>query len=185
MAPAIGLLYGIVGGIVRKVLILTLWFNAMPFALLSSAHPVISTRWFFDDVFPIINKPLKLNIEVEKLYNLRQKSILESTPGEMLWGENWPEIVEMVKLVDAVNAKNIGFDFEEYSHDYAYQFALQKEGRQFRHVMVRNPSASLEDKNFRPDCIISEYQHGDFILFRGINFKRRWSGRGRSLYMPD
>lgn len=185
MAPAIGLLYSMLNGIIQKVLILTLWLNALPFALLSATHPLLSTRWFFEEVFPVINKPLGLNIEPDKLSNLKQKSILESTPGEIVWGESWPEIQEMVALIDAVDAKNIGFDFEEYSHDYAYQYAIKKEGRRFGHVMVRNPSSSLEDKEFRPDCIVSEHQHADIVVYRGVTYQRKWSGRGRSLYIPN
>ncbi|QRR03277.1 glycosyltransferase family 39 protein [Dyadobacter sandarakinus] len=185
-APIIGLVYGnFFSRIANHLLMLILWLAALPFALLSVTHPLLSTRWFFDEIFPPVNKALHLNIRTENQLNLKQGSILFSTPEKMLWGDQWPEIERLKTYVDSLDVAHIGFDFEEYSYDYGYQYILRKPGRQFAHVKVRNASAMLELKDFKPDCIIAEHDEGDRFFYHGKWYRKTWSGTFRWVYTPD
>ncbi len=90
MAPVIGLVYDSCGARnFTHALTLSLWLSALPFALLSSTHPLLSTQWFFEKIFPPINAALNLNIRIDSSnLNLKQPSILSATPGRILWGRS-------------------------------------------------------------------------------------------------
>jgi hypothetical protein len=184
MAPGLGVLASLASAAIQRILIAVLWLNALPFGLLSVTHPLLSTSWFFEKVFPVINEPLKLNIQTEKLSNLKQKSILESSAEETLWGDSWVEVENLVTYVDSVGAKNIGFYFEEYSYDYAYQYVLKKNDRNFEHILVRNPSRVLEKTGFVPDCIISELDRGEQLEYNSRQYIKTWRGVDRCVYLP-
>ena len=185
ISPAIGLIYSaITSSILQVIFITVLWLNAIPFTILSVTHPLLSTKWFFEKAFPIINKPLKLNIQPDKLVNLKQESILFSSPEKIIWGDHWDEIKSLVNYVDSLKAKNIGFDFEEPTYDYGYQYVLRNPERRFEHVLVRNASKILEDPNFTPEVIVAEHDEGDSIAYHGITYYRKWSGTFRYIYVP-
>jgi hypothetical protein len=186
-APVIGLVYGsVLSQLFSKFLTITLWLTALPFALLSSAHPLLSTKWFFEKIFPPINSTLHLNIRVDAPnLNLKQESILNAAPGRLLWGDHWPEMQEFLAHVDALNPQKIGFDFTEASFDYAYQFLLRKPGREFAHVLVGNPSRKLEDPAFQPDVIIAEKNEGNTFGYNGKTYRMGWEGNGKWVYIPS
>lgn len=186
MAPVLGLTYGSVAPkFLANALIILLWLSALPFALLSSAHPLLSTQWFFEKVFPPINAALNLNIRIDSSnLNLKQPSILSATPGRILWGDHWPEMQDFQNRVNALNPQQIGFDFTEASLDYAYQFMFRKPGRTFGHVLVHNPSKVLEDATFQPDLIISEKDEGQDFDYHGKIYRLQWEGGDKRIYMP-
>jgi hypothetical protein len=185
MAPVIGIIYASFSILFQKLLISILLINALPYALLSAAHPFLSTKWFFTDVFPVINKYVGLKIEPEKQSNMMQKSVLYNSPEHILWGDQWPQIQSLVAFTDSVRAQNIGFDFNEASYDYAYQYVLKHRNRHFEHIMVQNPSKILEKKLFRPDCIISENKNENRIVYHGITYYKAWSMADRRIYIPE
>ena len=185
MSPAIGLIYSaITSSVLQIILITVLWLNAIPFTVLSVTHPLLSTKWFFEKAFPIINKPLKLNIQPDKLVNLKQESILFNSPEKIIWGDHWDEIKSLVNYVDSLKANKIGFDFEEPTYDYAYQYVLRNPDRRFEHVLVRNASKVLEDPNFTPEVIVAEHDEGDSVAYHGKTYYRKWSGTFRYIYVP-
>jgi len=185
MSPAIGLIYSaITSSIVQLILITVLWLNAIPFTVLSVTHPLLSTRWFFEKAFPIINRPLQLNINPDKLVNLKQESILFSSPEKIIWGDHWDEIKSVVNYVDSLKANKIGFDFEEPTYDYGYQYVLRNPYRRFEHVLVRNASKVLEDPDFTPEVIIAEHDEGDSVRYHEKTYYRKWSGTFRYIYVP-
>ncbi|TLU98229.1 ArnT family glycosyltransferase [Dyadobacter luticola] len=184
-SPVIGVVYGaLFSTLFSKVLILILWLAALPFALLSASHPLLSTKWFFEEVFPPINSALNLHINIEGNVNLKQRSALMISPLEAFWGEYWRDAEKVRAEVNALHPQKIGFDFEEHSYDYAYQYLLQKPGRTFGHVAVRNPSKILEKSNFQPDIILAEHYEGEkFSYHRKVYFARRIVD-GKWLYIP-
>lgn len=186
-APVVGLAFGSVLPVfVNYLLITALWLAALPFALLSSAHPLLSTKWFFEDVFPPINNALHLNIRIDAAnLNLKQESVLHAAPGRLLWGDHWPEMEVFLGQVNALNPQKIGFLFTEASLDYAYQYLLRKPGREFAHVLVRNPSRKLEDAAFQPDVILAEMHAGTMLDYHGRRYELRWQGDGKWLYAPS
>ena len=185
MAPAIGIIYASFSLLFQKILISILLLNALPYALLSAAHPVLSTKWFFSDIFPVINKYVGLKIEPEKQSNLMQKSVLFNSPEHILWGDQWPQIQSLMAFTDSVGARNIGFDFKEASYDYAYQYVLKDGTRHFEHILVQNPSRFLEKKSFHPDCIISENKNETRLVYNGIVYYKAWSMANRRIYVPE
>lgn len=184
MAPAIGIMYASFSVLFQKLLISILLLNALPYALLSAAHPVLSTKWFFADIFPVINKYVGLKIEPEKQSNLMQKSVLFNSPEHILWGDQWPQIQSLIAFTDSVGARNIGFDFKEASYDYAYQYVLKAGKRHFEHVLVQNPSKVLEKKSFHPDLIISENHQDNELVYNGIVYHKAWTKADRRIYIP-
>ena len=186
MSPAIGLIYSaITSSILQITFIIILWLNAIPFTILSVTHPLLSTKWFFEKAFPVINKPLKLDIQPDKLVNLKQESILFSSPEKIMWGDHWDEIKTVVNYVDSLKANKIGFDFEEPTYDYGYQYVLRNPKRRFEHVLVRNASKILEDPNFNPEIIIAEHDEGNSVTYHGKTYYRKWSGTFRYIYVPQ
>jgi hypothetical protein len=184
-SPVIGLAYGaVLSNFFARMLIIFLWLGALPFALLSSSHPLLSTRWFFEKIFPPINQTFHLNIHVEGLQNLKQGSVLFSSPEQMIWGDDWQETKTLVEEVEALQPQNIGFDLEEHSFDFAYQYSLRKPGRRFEHVAVRNPSRILEKASFVPDLIIAEHFEGNTFNYHNRNYIAKPSGANRWLYIP-
>ncbi|MCF0050989.1 glycosyltransferase family 39 protein [Dyadobacter sp. LJ53] len=186
IAPVIGIVYGSLKvRAVPVILSLLLWFFALPFAVLSTSHPLLSTNWFFEEVFPKINTAFNLNIHVGKgNLNLKQPSILFAEPEKIVWGDYTDQALRMRAYVDSIGAKNIGFNFLESSLDYAYQYVLRAPDRHFEHVLVRNPSRSLENKTFIPDCIIAEHFAGNQISYHGRRYEKKWSTTGTFIYVP-
>ncbi|MCE6993024.1 glycosyltransferase family 39 protein [Dyadobacter sp. CY323] len=184
-SPVIGLVYSsFLSGFLSKSLVFILWLAALPFALLSVTHPLLSTKWFFETVFPPINSALNLNINIEGNMNLKQESVLFSTPEKALWGDYWPETEKFLKEVNAHHPKKIGFDFEEDSHDYAYQYSLRSPGRVFEHVAVRNLSGTLEKPDFQPDVIIAERYEGEKFSYHNKLYISLAFALDRWLYVP-
>lgn len=186
-SPAMGLIYGSVFPVfLSRMLSIFLWLCALPFALLSVTHPLLSTKWFFESVFPPINSALHLHIRVDSTNsNLKQESILWASPEEILWGDYWAEMREFKKHVNSLNPQKIGFNFTEASFDYAYQYTLRKPGRVFEHVMVKNPSAKLEKPAFQPDLIISELDEGKEFVYHGRRYDLHWAHHGKWIYIPS
>lgn len=186
-APVIGITYGaVLPGWFAKLLPALLWAAALPFALLSSAHPLLSTKWFFEEIFPPINSALHLNIRTDAPnLNLKQKSVLNTSPGRLFWGEHWPGTEALLQRVNALNPQKIGFVFTEASFDYAYQFLLRKPGREFAHVLVGNASAVLEDPAFQPDVIIAEKSVGQGFDYHGKAYRLALESDGKWLYVPS
>jgi 4-amino-4-deoxy-L-arabinose transferase-like glycosyltransferase len=186
VAPVVGIVYSSLRYPSIPVLLsIFLWIAALPFALLSTTHPLLSTKWFFENIFPKVNTALNLNIKVGSgNMNLKQESILFASPQEIVWGDYWEDARSMCAFVDSLNVKNIGFDFEESSLDYAYQYVLRKPGRHFEHVAVRNPTKVLENKTFNPDCIIAEHFEGDQMNYHGRTYVKKWQRNGTFVYVP-
>ena len=185
ITPAIGIIYGTCASFIRKSLQLTLWFFALPFALLSTTHPLLSTKWFFTQVFPVVNKYIHMNVDPEKQSNLMHKSIIFNSANKILWGDEWSEIESLVAYVDSVNAQNIGYYFNERSYDYAFNYVLRKPGRRFEHIAVPNPSGLLESPDFHPDCIIAEIDRGPSFSYNGVIYNKKWFKRIRWIYLPQ
>lgn len=185
-APIVGLVYdAVLPSSMTRILTVLLWFAALPFALLSASHPLLSTKWFFEQIFPPINSALHLNIRIDgSNTNLKQESVLFVTPGQAFWGDHWPETEAFLARVNALNPQKIGFDFTEASFDYAYQALLRRPGREFAHVLVRNPSRMLEKPTFQPDVIISEIDEGGRLGYHGKTYRLDWQGHGKWLYVP-
>jgi hypothetical protein len=185
--PVIGLVYGsVLPNTAGRLLTFTLWLFALPFALLSVTHPLLSTKWFFEKVFPPINSAFNLNIRVgPENQNLMQESILFSSREKMIWGDQLGEIQRITDYINARNPKKIGFDFNEASFDYAFQCALKKEGRIFEQVAVRNPSRVLEKTTFKPDIILSEHFEGDAFTCHGQKYMLGMQTRERWVYIPQ
>lgn len=184
VAPAIGIIYGSFSLVFQRVLLMVLWLNALPFVILSASHPLLSTKWFFTKVFPVVNQHIKMKVEPEKQANLMQESILFASNNQIMWGDQWPEIATLVSYVDSLNAKNIGYYFEERSYDFAYYYVLRKPGRRFSHVAVANESRIFESPDFKPDCIIAEIDRGQSFIYNQITYEKKWSSRSRSVYLP-
>lgn len=185
ISPVIGLVYGsLFSEFFSKIFVVLLWLSALPFALLSVTHPLLSTKWFFEKIFPAVNTTLHLNINTENLLNLKQESILYNSPEKIIWGDAWPEVSQLKNYVESLEAKSIGFDFNEASYDYGYQYVLRKPNRHFKHIAVRNPSQVLEKTAFDPDCIIAEVDEGEQFSYHGITYVKKWSGTSRWLYVP-
>lgn len=185
-SPVIGIIYGaILPTWLSRLLPSLLWITALPFALLSSAHPLLSTKWFFEEVFPPINSALHLNIRTDAPnLNLKQESVLHASPGRLFWGDHWPATEALLRQVNALNPKKIGFVFTEASFDYAYQFLLRKPGREFAHVLVGNASGALEDPAFQPDAIIAEKSEGRGFDYHQKNYRLALESDGKWLYVP-
>lgn len=186
-APVIGIAYGtVLPAWATKLLPFLLWMAALPFALLSSAHPLLSTKWFFEEIFPPINSALHLNVRIDGAnLNLKQESVLYTSPGRLFWGDHWPETEALLQQVNALNPQKIGFIFTEASFDYAYQFLLRKPGRQFAHVRVGNASGALEDPRFQPDVIIAEKSEGPGFDYHGKTYRLALESDGKWLYIPS
>jgi len=186
-APVVGIIYGLVlPAWPARLLPFLLWVAALPFALLSSAHPLLSTKWFFEKIFPPINSALHLNIRVDAAnLNLKQESVLYASPGRLFWGDHWPGTETLLKRVNALNPQKIGFVFTEASFDYAYQFLLRKPGRTFAHVRVGNPSRVLEDPAFQPDVVIAEKNEGSGFEYHGKNYRLALESDNKWLYIPS
>jgi 4-amino-4-deoxy-L-arabinose transferase-like glycosyltransferase len=186
-APVMGITYGaVLPAWFRKLLPSLLWAAALPFALLSSAHPLLSTKWFFEKIFPPINSALHLNIRTDAPnLNLKQESVLYASPGQLFWGDHWPATEVLLQQVNARNPQKIGFIFTEASFDYAYQFLLRKPGRKFAHVLVANASGVLEDAAFQPDVIIAEKSVGAGFDYHGKSYRLALESDGKSLYIPS
>jgi 4-amino-4-deoxy-L-arabinose transferase-like glycosyltransferase len=186
-SPAIGMVYGaVLSTFFARLFGVFLWLCALPFALLSVTHPLLSTKWFFESVFPPINSALHLNIQIDSTNNnLKQESILWASPEEIIWGEYWSELQELQKQVNALHPKTIGFNFTEASYDYAYQYILREPGRIFEHVLVENPSKKLEKPTFRPDVIVSELGEGKEFVYHGQHYKLHWSKDSKWIYIPS
>ncbi|MCF2490228.1 glycosyltransferase family 39 protein [Dyadobacter sp. CY347] len=186
VAPVIGIIYGSLSTpAIPSLISIVLWLAALPFAVLSTSHPLLSTKWFFEEVFPKVNSGLNLNIHIGKgNMNLKQPSILFAAPTKIVWGDYQEQALNMRAYVDSIGAKKIGFDFIESSLDYAYQYVLRKPGRHFEHVMVRNPSQFLEHKTFNPDCIIAEHDEGNHLHYHGRHYVKEWSANGTFIYVP-
>ncbi|CAG5007683.1 hypothetical protein DYBT9275_04103 [Dyadobacter sp. CECT 9275] len=182
-APAIGLIYGSSVILIQRILLTVLWLQAMPFALLSVTHPLLSTKWFFEEVFPSVNKSLHLSINTDNIYNLKQESILFASAGEIMWRDEWAQMQSLTRFIDSIHARNIGFDFTEASYDYAFQYSLRRPGRHFEHVLVENPSRSLEKQSFIPDCIISEKTKQPYLTCRGNAYHLGWLEGNRAVYV--
>jgi hypothetical protein len=184
-APAIGLVYGsVLSGFFSKILVLFLWLASLPFALLSATHPLLSTKWFFGNVFPPINSAFHLNINIEGIQNLKQESVLFSSPGKIIWGDQWPETEALIREINARNPQKIGLDLKEYSYDYGYQHLLRTEGRIFEHIALRNPSKIFEKPDFVPDVIIAEHYEGEQFSYHKRVYVAKSSGAGKWLYVP-
>lgn len=186
IAPIIGIVYGSLKiRVIPVLLCLTLWIFALPFAVLSTSHPLLSTKWFFEEIFPKVNTAFNLNINIGKAnMNLKQPSILFSKPEKIVWGDYTDQAEKMRFYVDSIGAKNIGFNFLESSLDYAYQYILRAPDRHFEHIKVRNPSHILENKTFRPDCIIAEHFEGNHMTYHGRTYVKKWSVTGTFIYVP-
>ncbi|MGG7666722.1 ArnT family glycosyltransferase [Dyadobacter sp. BHUBP1] len=186
-APVVGLTYGsVLPAWPARLLPFLLWLAALPFALLSSAHPFLSTKWFFEKIFPPINSALHLNIRIDAAnLNLKQESVLYASPGRLFWGDHWPGTETLLKQVNALNPQKIGFVFTEASFDYAYQFLLRKPGRTFAHIRVGNPSQVLEDPAFQPDVVIAEKNEGSGFRYHGKNYRLALESDGKWLYIPS
>lgn len=186
-APVMGITYGaVLPAWFAKLLPSLLWAAALPFALLSSAHPLLSTKWFFEEIFPPINSALHLNIRTDAPnLNLKQESVLYVSPGRLFWGDRWPATEALLQQVNARNPQKIGFVFTEASFDYAYQFLLRKPGREFAHVLVDNASGVLEDPAFQPDVIIAEKSEGAGFDYHGKTYRLALESGGKSLYIPS
>ena len=186
-APVVGLVYGaVLPEILKKLLPAFLCLSALPFALLSSAHPLLSTKWFFEKIFPPINSALNLNIRIDAAnLNLKQESVLSAAPGRLFWGDHWPETEVFLQRASALNPQKIGFVFTEASFDYAYQFLLRKSGREFAHVLVSNPSGALEDPAFQPDVIIAEKSLGPAFDYHEKSYRLALESDGKRLYVPS
>lgn len=185
-APVVGLVYdAVLPTFATRILTAMLWLAALPFALLSASHPLLSTKWFFENVFPPINSALHLNIHIDATNtNLKQESVLFVTPGQAFWGDHWPETEAFLARVNALNPHKIGFNFTEASFDYAYQALLRKPGREFAHVLVRNPSRMLENPRFQPDVIISEKDEGGTFGYHGKTYRLDAHTNAKWLYVP-
>ncbi|MGN7890415.1 ArnT family glycosyltransferase [Dyadobacter sp. 22481] len=186
-APIVGLTFGtIVPAWTARLLPFLLWAAALPFALLSSAHPLLSTKWFFEEIFPPINSGLHLNVRIDGAnLNLKQESVLHANPGRLFWGDHWPATEALLQRVNALNPQKIGFIFTEASFDYAYQFFLRKPGREFAHVLVGNASKVLEDPAFPPDVIIAEKSEGPGFSYHGKTYGLTVESDGKWLYVPS
>jgi 4-amino-4-deoxy-L-arabinose transferase-like glycosyltransferase len=184
-SPIIGLVYSsLLSSFLSKALVFVLWIAALPFALLSVTHPLLSTKWFFETVFPPINSALNLNINIDRNMNLKQESVLFSTPEREIWGDYWPETEKFLNEVNALRPQKIGFDFEEDSPDYAYQYSLRGPGRTFEHVSVKNLSKVLENPDFQPDVIIAEHYEGEEFYYHNKLYTSRAFALDRWLYVP-
>jgi hypothetical protein len=184
-APVIGITYGtVLPAWSAKLLPFLLWAAALPFALLSSAHPLLSTKWFFEEIFPPVNSALHLNIRIDAAnLNLKQESVLHASPGRLFWGDHWPGTEALLEQVNALNPQKIGFVFTEASFDYAYQFLLRKPGREFAHVLVGNASGVLEDPAFQPDVIIAEKSEGPVLDYHKKTYRLALDTDGKWLYI--
>jgi 4-amino-4-deoxy-L-arabinose transferase-like glycosyltransferase len=188
ISPVIGLVYGSVLSILfSKIFIVLLWLSALPFALLSSAHPLLSTKWFFEKVFPMINSTMHLNMQVDSdnLQNMKRESVLFAKPEKIIWGDYWDEMEKLKNYINSLNPKRIGFDFVEASSDYGYQYSLRGPDRIFEHILVRNPSKILENPTFQPDVIIAEHYEGEQLHYHGKTYKVEWKGREKWIYVPQ
>jgi 4-amino-4-deoxy-L-arabinose transferase-like glycosyltransferase len=187
-SPVVGLVYSAVFSIfVSKIFTVLLWLSALPFALLSVTHPLLSTKWFFEKIFPPINSGLHLNIQIDanNMQNLKQESILFASPEKIMWGDNWSEMERLKNFVNSVGPQKIGLDIKEASYDYAYQFSLRKPGRRFGHVAVKNPSKILEDPTFQPDLIIAENYEGEHFSYNGRSYLIKWRATDKWIYIPQ
>lgn len=187
ISPVVGLVYGSVFSVIfSKIFIVVLWLSALPFALLSVTHPLLSTKWFFEKVFPPINSGLHLNIQIDSnnMQNLKQESILFASPEKIMWGDHWPEIQELKNFVNSINPTKIGLDITEASYDYAYQFSLREPGRTFEHIAVKNPSKVLENPTFQPDLIIAEKYEGEHFIYHGKTYLIKWRAKDKWIYVP-
>ncbi|OJV19778.1 MAG: hypothetical protein BGO21_21765 [Dyadobacter sp. 50-39] len=185
--PVVGLAYdAVLPKWSARLLPVLLWIAALPFALLSSAHPLLSTKWFFEKIFPPVNTALHLNIRIDAgNLNLKQESVLYASPGRMFWGDHWPAAEALLQQVNALNPRKIGFIFTEASFDYAYQYLLRKPGREFAHVRVGNASGVLEDPAFQPDVVIAERNEGSGFNYHGRNYRLILESDGKRLYVPS
>lgn len=185
-APVVGLAYGsTLSAWPAKLLPFLLWLAALPFALLSSAHPLLSTKWFFEKIFPPVNSALHLNVSIDAAnLNLKQESVLYASPGRLFWGDHWPETEAFIQQVNALNPQKIGFVFTEASFDYAYQYLLRKPGRTFAHVLVGNASGVLANPSFQPDVIIAEKNLGAGFDYHQKNYRLGLERDGKWLYVP-
>lgn len=184
VAPAIGIIYGSCSLVFQKILLLVLWLNALPFAFLSAAHPLLSTKWFFTKVFPVVNKHIRMKVVPENQANLMQESILFASNNKIMWGDQWSEIETLVAFIDSLGCKNVGFYFEERSYDFAYYYVLQKPERRFEHIAVPNQSRIFEKPDFHPDCIIAELDRGQSFTYNEVVYEKKWQGQSRMLYLP-
>ena len=154
VAPAIGVVWQQAGRGLLYWVGAVLWVYALPFVLLSNSRPLVSTQWFFDHLFPAVNRQLNLGVQVEGMTGVKKKSILQQSRQEMIWRDRFAEMDTVRREVLALRPSSIGLIFDEGGWDYAYQ---QDFGTgTLRHVHVQNASAALEDRNFRPDVILSE-----------------------------
>ncbi|MCE7042234.1 glycosyltransferase family 39 protein [Dyadobacter sp. CY312] len=185
IAPVIGVIYGSFSTYFQKILLFVLWINALPFSLLSATHPLLSTSWFFNIVFPMINKHIGLQIQPEKQSNLMQESVVFNSGEQMIWGELWPAKKSIQIFADSIHAERIGFYFDEASYDYGYQYILRKRGRQFAHVAVQNPSYLLEKRDFNPDFIIADIDAGDRLFYNGIYYIKEYLSANTMVYVPE
>ncbi|KQS23832.1 glycosyltransferase family 39 protein [Dyadobacter sp. Leaf189] len=185
-APVMGLVYGsVMRAVPGKILLTILWLFALPFALLSVTHPLLSTRWFFENVFPPINNALNLHIHVGPgNANLMQESIIFSPPEKIIWGDHLAEIQNLTSFIESRNPQKIGFDLKEASYDYAFQYSLRKEGRIFEHVAVRNPSKVLENPAFKPDLILAEVYEGAAFDCHGQKYVLGFHTLDKWVYIP-
>ncbi|WP_031528210.1 ArnT family glycosyltransferase [Dyadobacter crusticola] len=185
-APVVGLVYGsFLPTIMSKLMLTILWLFALPFALLSVTHPLLSTKWFFEKVFPPINNALNLKIHVGPgNVNLMQESIIFSPPEKIVWGDHLPEMQRLTNFIEAQNPQKIGFDLTEASYDYAFQYSLRKEGRIFEHVSVRNPSKVLENMAFKPDIILAEVYEGTAFECHGRKYMLGFHTLDKWVYVP-
>lgn len=183
MSPLMGIVLSGTAPWVTSGIRWLLWIAALPFALLSITHPLLSTKWFFTDVFPIVNKVAKMNIDPAAQNNLMQESVLFNDNEEIVWGILLPELKSMQQFVDSIHARKIGFYFLEGSLDYGYQYMLQKPGRTFHHVEVANASKVLENHSIIPDCIISEIDTGPEFICHGQHYVKRWAREDRWIYV--
>ncbi|MGV3601795.1 MAG: ArnT family glycosyltransferase [Dyadobacter fermentans] len=184
-APVVGIVYAaVLPAFLSRLLPVVLWLAALPFALLSASHPLLSTRWFFEKIFPTVNNALHLNMRIDAAnLNLKQESVLHATPGRLFWGDHWAGLEGLFERANALNPQKIGFVFTEASFDFAYQFLLRKPGREFAHVMVGNPSRVLESAAFQPDLIISEKNMGNGFDYNGQSYRLDWQSGDRWLYV--
>lgn len=183
--PALGILYGKLSSWIVRFLSVILWLQALPFALLSTTHPLISTQWFLEKVFPTLNQSLHLGINVDNIPNLKQPSFLTVSPEKVIWRDDAAAIDSMKRYINSFPSNNIGFDFNEASLDYAYQFSLRRPERHFEHIMVKNQSRILENNTYLPDCIISENTQPDVISYHGHPYRKEWESGFRRVYRRE
>ncbi len=184
MTPLIGAIWATRVPRIIPVLSVVFLLFSVSYVFLSNARPMVSTRWFFNEVFPSISQSLNLRIDLKRATHIKKKSIFSMSREEMLWRELYPSMDSLFNEVYRLAPRNVGLVFtNEAAWNYAYQQSLPK-GASFEHVLIKNNSKRLENNTFVPDVIVSDNrQPDDSLLCHSFVYKLHWKGSGGSIYV--